>query len=244
MSDETNQNRDGQKADSEQSEKFTNLKAELDRKLGNTETQLDELKKVNEQLLTQISTINQSQQQQATKVQATEESDLKDLIYDNPQKYAEIIEKRAEDKVMAKVDARNVAQQKQAGVLAKLTASYPEISDPNNDLTKKAVAIYSTMPPEEQVNPLAYQVAVGEAAAELSVKPFAKREKKDQDSFSMAPGPGSNARSRQTEQFNDEAMFKVAEMFGMDTKDEKVQERLKKRATRKTWNKYQEIKDD
>lgn len=226
--------------ESTESSDLTNLKAEMDRKQGNTEAQLTELKTTNDQLLKQLQTITDNQQSQITKqVEAAKSKDSEDfsqLIYDNPQKYADIIQQRAEEKVMAKIAQSNAAQQKQTNVLSQLVSDYPELSDANNNLTKRAVELHGTMPEDERNHPLSYKVAVKDAAAEQGIKPRSQRTPTENDSFTLSSDSGT--KTRQSGGMTDEGIFKVAEAFGMDINNEDVKARLKKRAERTNWNKY------
>lgn len=238
MSDEAEKQKDSQ---SEQKEdQFGNLKAEMNRKLSNTETQMAELKKLNEDLLYQVSNMTQStKQKQAQQMQQEEQQSLSDLWYDNPAKAAEIIEKRTEERINQRLNQAQAQQQKVNKILGSLVSEYPELSDQNNDLTKKTVEIYESLPDDEKQSPLAYKVAARDAAAELGVLPRSKRKdaaSSNADNFSFGGSGSSPVKRRDSDDIPD-ATKAFAKAMGLDVSDEKILGRMKatyKQRERKT----------
>ena len=214
-------------------EDVTNLKAEVNRKLGNYEESLQKLQEQNKQLLDQMTVQQQTlQAAQAKKAAPTENVKLSELIYDNPDKAVEIIQQRANDAALSVVAKRDAAQAQQSQTIANIVKDYPEVSDANHALTKRAVELYNKMPELDKQLPMSYRVAVMEAAAEQSILPHSKREKVDTEAFSLS-GSSSGGQQRGADNSqNEEAMLKFAALMGIDTNDAKALERLKGRTGR------------
>lgn len=209
------------------------LKSEFTRKLSNTESQLGELKKANEVLLQELKKISQP----APAPRASKEDDLETIMYTDPRRYTEMVEERAEARVLSKINQANQVQQKQNNVISSLTSEYPELMNTDHELTKKAVEIYSQLPDEDKTSPMAYKLAVKEAAMELGVKPRSKRS--DEESYSFG---GSQGGPRKKKESVDAATVDFARMMGLNVDDPKVKERLAKRAQR-DWRAPKTIKE-
>ena len=191
---------------------LNNLKAELNRKVSNLETRIP----------------------QPVKVQQPEES-LEDLIYTNPKKVIETIEER----VNRGVDAKLNAQTRHTQVIGDLMYDFPELQDKNSELFKEAVSNYNSLSPEEQNSPSAYKLAVKDAALNLGVRP---RSKRSEDDDFMVSGSGSSAgqsRKRSREGDLSDETLAFAQKVGFNIDDPKVVERIKARAQRRNWNKYE-----
>lgn len=227
MSDNETQDNAPQQEESKTDE-FGNLKAEMNRKLSNTESQMAELKKLNEALLNQVDSLNHNYQQ--TRQQQTEQSSpsVSDLLFDNPDKAIELIEKRTEERLNRRLQESQAQQQRQNQVIGQLVSEYPELSDANNDLTKKTVEIFESLPPEEKNSPLAYKIAARDAAAQLGVLPKSKRQATDgsSDSFTFGGSGSAPAKKRDNDDLP-EATKAFAKAMGLDISDEKRIERMK-----------------
>lgn len=208
---------------------ITNVKAEFNRKLDNVTA---ELKRTQEAILSQL--------QAKAAPAAQPEVDLSDLMYKDPVKYAEIVEERAEKRIMSKLDQRTAQQTKQNTVLNSLVQEFPELSDQNSPLFKKAVENYNTLSDDERSSPMAYKLAVKDAAMDLDIKPRSKRQSSDNEGYLMGgPGSGgSNSRPARTGDL-DPIMTAFAEHLGLPINDPKRKESLKKRAQRKNWNNWE-----
>jgi hypothetical protein len=207
-----------------------NLKAEMDRKLGNADSKLTELQKTNELLLSKLSSLTQP-------APKAPKEDLSDLLYKDPEAYARLIEERAEKRAVERVSAQQEKLNKVNSIIGSLTQEYPELQDGNHQLTKRAVEIYSALPDEEKQSSLSYKLAVKDAAEELAIKPRSKRPVDEEPSF----GSSSGARSRAKATKLDGATEELARMFGIDTSDSKVKERLLAKQNR-NWNRYEPVK--
>jgi hypothetical protein len=208
-----------------------NLKAEIDRKLGNADSRMAELQKTNEALISKLNELTKP-----TQAQKPAEPSMSDLLYSDPEKYAQLIQERAEQRAVERISRQQDKIAKVNGVIGQLAAEYPELSDSNHALTKKAVEIYNSLPEEEKQTSLAYKMAVREAAEELSVKPKSKRPVDDEPSFGS-----SGSRSGRRSQKLDSGTEQLARIFGIDTSDEKVKSRLLAKQNR-NWTKFEPIK--
>jgi hypothetical protein len=211
---------------------LVNLKAELNRKVSNTESKLEQFQKTQEALLAKLSELTAPK----AAPKAEKEESLADLVYTDPEKYAAIIEERAEKKILGQISRQQAQMAKTQSVLSELQAEFPELSSQDHELTKKAVEVYNSLPDDEKSSSLAYKVAVKQAALDLGYKPKSKRPVDDEPSF----GPSSGSRPRRNKL--DSATEQLASMFGLNTSDPKVKERLVK-ASNREWNKYRNPKE-
>lgn len=217
-------------------DKASNQNADL---LARTEALAQQNEKLSKQLESVMSAITQVAQPKQG-VQESED-DLEVLAYKDPKAYARKVQEQAEKRADAIVNARLNAQQHTNSVLNQLTSDYPELADSGSELTKKAVEIYNSLSPAEKQSPTAYKVAVRDAAAEVGLLPKSKRKQSNSDDFSFGGGSStasSRAEGRKAEQLSNETLA-FAEAMGMNIKDKGVVERLKTRAQRKNWNKYE-----
>lgn len=218
-----------------------NLKEEFNRKLGNTESQLAQLKQANEALVAQMNAITSRSQ-----AKPVEEDDLDTLFITNPKRAAAIIEERTEAKVMGKLNSMSAAQQKQQSVVGGLVSDYPELNDQSHSFTKKVNEIYSSLSDDEkQSGPMAYKLAVAEAARETGMKPKSKRSDEDDYSLSSSSNSrGSEKRSKKGQLDPTTAAWAeiLGEAAGVDLTTPEAKERIAKRQDR-NWSKYRPIKE-
>lgn len=175
---------------------------------------------------------------------ATDDGDEigEDEAITNSKKFAEKIT----NKVTKEVGNILNQQSQQNALLSQMVNEYPELSDASSELTTKAVDIYKKMSAQERSNPMAYKTAVRDAAAEVGLLPKAKRKQSanaDNDQFTFGGsgqgGAGEGQRRGGKPKDLDPNTIAIAELFGLKTEDPKVIERLKGRAQRKNWNKYE-----
>jgi hypothetical protein len=167
--------------------------------------------------------------------------DLDELIYKDPKQYAKRVTENAKREAMQAVQQVNAQQQQSNQVLSQLVNDYPELSDTNSELSKRAVDIYKSLSESERNSSLGYKVAVREAAAELGSLPKSKRKQTDSEDFTLGGSKGQKAatQSQPKQKDLDEATLKFAKAMGLNTDDKKVVERLKARAQRTKWDKYE-----
>lgn len=208
------------------------LKGETHRKFDKIGNQLAEMQRSQEQL---AALLQQAMQPRQAPARRDTQEDFKTTFYSDPEKAAQLIKEQAKREVMEELQTRNAAQAQTQSVVSELASEYPELADPNSDITKKAVDILKKLPAHEQSTTAAYRYAVKQAAEELSVKP---RSKRDPDEF-MGPSYnpyGAPARRREPSPQRLLAdMSPIAEKMGLDLSDPERQKRLVERAKRTNW---------
>jgi hypothetical protein len=206
----------------------------------------DKLSQENQKLsdqLNQLTEIMLSKGKASGSQSATDDGDEigEDEAITNSKKFAEKIT----NKVTKEVGNILNQQTQQNALLSQMVNEYPELSDASSELTTKAVDIYKKMSAQERSNPMAYKTAVRDAAAEVGLLPKAKRKQTagaDNDQFTFGSGQGGAGEGQRRggkPKDLDPNTVAVAELFGIKTEDPKVLERLKGRAQRKNWNKYE-----
>ncbi len=197
----------------------------------NLEVQNKQLaEQLNQLILNQQAQARNSQSQSATG--AISDDELEDLAYKNPKAYAREIQSRATKSATAMVDSRLAHQNDVNVVLSQLTAEYPELGDSTSELTKKAVEMYQKMPSNQQTNPLAYKIAVRDAAADLGILTKTKRPKNESDGFAVSGNSSGAQRESKKSDKVDNRSLAFAELLGMNIKDEKVVNAIKNRSKR------------
>lgn len=169
-----------------------------------------------------------------------DEANLEELIYKDPKAYAKAVEARAVRKADEMINSRLQTQNEAQSVLAQLAADYPELNDSSSELTKKAVSIYNSLPANQRSNPLAYKIAVRDAAADMGVLVKSKRKQSNSDDFAMDSGSGgssSRPQSKGSEKVDNRSLA-FAELLGLNVNDEKVVKRLQERSKRKNWGNW------
>lgn len=242
MADELGGLKDSQsetQSNTQSKDEISNLKAEINRKLGNQEESLAKMAEQNKALTEQLQqSITTQQQAQVTRKKAVEDSvNIGDLLYEDANKAIGIIEKRVEEKALQVIRDKEAALAKQNQVISAIMQEYPEASDANHALTKRASEIYSKMEPSDRALPMSYRVAVMEAAAEQGIKPKSKREPGSEEAFTMSGSSSGSLDNKKQTQKSHDSMLKFAEIMGIDVSDEKQVERLKGRQ-RENWKRY------
>jgi predicted transcriptional regulator len=212
-----------------------NLHSEMSRK---TQKLSEDNQRLSQQL-TELTNQLKSRNQPASGSQSDDE-DLETLAYRDPKAYAKKVEDRAASKADERVRSALNQQQQNNAMLNQLISEYPELNDNSSELTVKALEIYKNMPDHEKATSTAYKIAVRDAAAEVGVLPKSKRKTNNNDSY-VGGGSGSvNARKGASGPSDvDVKTLEFAERLGVNIKDKKIVERLKQRAARKTWNRYE-----
>lgn len=230
---------EGQEADVQTPETgdFNNIKHEFNRKLSET----------TEKMNSQISQLAESQKALierleglTPKSQESSGDELADLWYSNPSEAAKRIKQETQAELRKEYQAQQAAQARQTKVINDLTAKYPELSNVSSPLTQKVYEIYEQFSPDEQANPASIKAAVLEAATELGIMPANKRQNIQEESYAMSSSTGSRRPPKQSEADEvDEKTLQWAALLGLNTQDKNVQERLRNRAKRKNWMKYE-----
>lgn len=231
MSDET------KAPDASKSDELTNLKQEMSRKLGNYESKLNELAQTNQQLLQKLSQLTQPKPISVR----SDDDDMDKLWYDDPKKAAAKIKEQTKAEIMAEYQRDQEMKARTQSTLAALVADYPELNDSNSELTRRAVEIYNGMADGEKTSPIAYKAAVREAASELGVLPVKKRQVSDDDSYTGSSSSSSSNTSRRAAKKDDldPRTIAFAKLVGLNIDDDNVKNRVKERAKRTNWSKYE-----
>lgn len=235
--------KDGAAASSEEAEAkvdpIVNLKAEFSRKF---ESVNNALAAQNQQLQAQLSQILSTMTAKQTESAGGQEK-LSDLIYNDPEKAASIIEQNVSTKAANTAVAAVADYQARQSALANLATQYPELSDSSSELSKKAVETYNALPARLKDTAEGYRMAIRDAAADLGILTASKREKKNDSSNDDFTVGGNNAarkspvKSREGELSN--STLEIAKLMGLNTEDPKVMARLKERAKRTNYKKYE-----
>lgn len=207
-------------SETQQADPITNLKAEMTRKNEKMVSQLEALQQQNAQIAQYLQQLNAPKQPAAAPA-GSADKELEDAYYQSPQKYAAMVEARAEERILAKINQQNSYNASIQNTVQSLVQDYPELADQNSALTKKTVEILKGMPAQDQTSPYAYRFAAAEAAQELSVK---KRSKRDPDEFagqSSSYGAPSRERVKSDAQVLKETKEAMA-MFGLGDDPERA----------------------
>lgn len=214
---------------------FQNLKKEMDRKLSSQEAKLSELAEANKALLAKLSSMTQPKPLMI-------EDDIEKAWYEDPKAAAAKIKEATKAEIIAEVNRNQELQARTSQTLQALVSDYPELNDPNNELTKKAVEIYNALPADERVSPSSYRLAVKEAASDLGVVPVKRRKSQEDDSFTMSPSSSAYATKQGTSKSRkgdvDPRTIAFAQLVGLDVNNEQVMENLKAKSKR-NWSKYE-----
>lgn len=199
-----------------------NIKGEFSRKHDALAAQVTKLAETNAALLQQIQALKSPQPKPEPK-----EKPIEDLLYDNPAEAVQKITQKVRGDIKRELDEERTTQQRQTKAINELYSEFPEFSDQEHDLTKKALEIYGKMEDAEKADPKALKLAGYQAAVEMGVKPKSKRAQ-DDDSFSFG-GTSQGGRPRRDSSKLDPAVTEFAKLMGLNMDDQKVMERLKAR---------------
>lgn len=214
----------------EEVEAFKNLKAEMSRKLTNTEARIDELTRVNQLLADQLRQANQPRP--APQEDAMDEKSLADLAIENPAAYAKLVEKNATKAAQKVLEQQQQAQARQNQIFGDIIAEFPEASNPNHELVKRAAEIHNGLGIDEKADPRSYKTAIYQAAAESGIKPRSKRkETEENDGFTLG-GKGSSSRQSKGEVKLSDATLAFAKALGRPVDDPEYIKRLTEVAKR------------
>lgn len=190
---------------------INNLKAEFNRKIENS----------NQQLLAAIENLKNANKPTPPPPGAPKK--ISDLIFEDADQAAELIEQRAEERVMKRINQ----QQNLNNTFTQLYNDYPELSDDSSELTKMAKANLAQHSVADRQNPVLIKLAARDAAAELGVMPKSKRGSGDDYSFGgTGSSRGGKSPSKSKEDPADALILETAANIGLDIENPKVKERL------------------
>lgn len=212
--------------------------AEMNRKYAKLNESNQSLSEKIEQLVTMVAKQTTPQNSASASRIEADEKELVDLAYTNPAEYARRIVNTARKEAAHVVNNAFGQQQETSNVLSKLGGEYPELADNASELTLKSVSIYKNMTESERSSPMAYKVAVRDAAAELGILPKTKRPKDggyepnvgNSNSGANEQGKAQlRAKEKGAVKANDRTL-EIAALMGLDTSKKEVRENLDKRA--------------
>lgn len=228
-----NSNNGAEDQESGAPDQLNNLKQEFNRKLGNFDSKISQLEQTNAALLQQLQSITMPKAQVAAPGKS-----LNDVWLDSPEEAANMVSNATEARIMSKLDARA----KESSTIQALANDFPEITDPNHELTKKAVEIYGSLSAEDKKSPVAYRAAVREAAMELNMVPKSKREQYEDDVSIRGTGNsrvrGEQRKERASKDIDAETE-EFARLVGVNIDDPKTRERIKSKHGRRTYNRWE-----
>jgi hypothetical protein len=211
----------------------------VENRLAEFQRKIDGLAEINQRLATQLETMNKKPAAPAAK-----EESLDDILYNKgAEALAQVVEQRAEKRIEKRLAQAAEAQSAKTSTINQLYNEFPELADSEHPLTKASLERYGKMSATEQADPKSLRLAALETAMEMDVKPRSKRG--DDDSFAMPASTGQpTSRRRNTSDKLDPAMLEFAERCGLNVRDPKVVENIKKRAARQNWDRYQSVNED
>jgi hypothetical protein len=239
--DNVNQPNDGSPIES--ADPTLNLKSEFNRKIGNVQEQLQKNNEALQALMNRLATQDKPRSAETSANTPDKSSKIKELWYQDEAAAANLIVEeavqRATGSIRKELETERKVTQRESRVLNEIFQDYPEIGDQNSALYKKAVETYNALPEEDRANPLAYKVAVRDAAIDLGVQPMKKRQSAGNDDFTMSSGgysSGSQSRGKKADDIAPEALA-FAQAVGLNINDKKTLENLKNHSKRE-WLKY------
>jgi hypothetical protein len=206
------------------------LKGEQARKFDALNAKIAEMAALNNVIIEKLNTVAPKP---AAKAESTE--NLADLMYSDPEKYAQLIEERAEKRVLSRIDEVNAKQSKHQAAMAELFEEFPELKDSSSPLVQKANEIWSKLPAEDRNSSTAFRLAAKEAALELNVKPKSKRT--DEEFVGGGSASPTSARRNTKQAELDPLTKQFAEVCGLEV-DAETEKRLIERSKR-NFQKYQ-----
>ncbi len=212
-----------------------NVKSEFDRKIQAIQEQIAEQNRFNveqfNQILSAVKTTKPSEPD-------TSDKDIENLAFNEPAKYAKLVEDRARVAAESAATRMSDAQSARQNMIIQLAQEYPELNDPSTEFYQKVSAQSKSL--GSNYTPSEAKALIREVAADVGLLPKAKRQTSNAGDFSFGGsrgGAGSGAdRSKKAEVSADTLL--VAQLLGRDIKDPKVLKGLEEATKRDTYNKY------
>ena len=221
-------------------EMLKNTRAEFSRKLGNVESRLNDTTAALQAMLNQLNESRSSGSSQPAK------RPTKDLLFDNPEEYAEQITQEAVRQATQVVTRQQEANNMTQAAIADVSSRYPEFAQAGSEAAALAVQKANALPKNLKGTAEGARLVMLEAAAELGLVPVSKRTQQRASSSDSEPVGGSGRSSSQQQRQVDSKKPKVdaktlafAELLGIDIKDPKRLEGLEKASSREFHKKYQ-----
>lgn len=203
-------------------QELKNSKSENSRKLENLQAQLAEIAS-------------------ALKPKVAETPIPSSLIYDDPEKYAQLIEERAsakaEARVLGKVQQQNSYQMK----VSAMQSDFPEFRDENSEAYRAANSEYQNLPAHLHGTTEGLEIAMQRAALKQGLVPVSKRRKSNSDDYTATTTNTGRRNPPPRESAEDQKALEFAKILnkaaGREFTD-KVAEGVKQAAKRKNMSKW------
>ncbi len=192
----------------------------------------------NQQLFQEVQGIKATQQAAAAPQQQAyaEEESFLDL---DPKAYEKRINAEVDRRVDEKIHRATTNQAQISSTIAQIVADYPEANQAGSDMQAKIVEVNNALGPDLKDTPAGYELAASKAAKQLGLIPKSLRQNTTTEDFSMsASNSGSGKRTRSKSDELEGKTLAFAELVGLNVKDPKQIERLKERASRTNYKRY------
>lgn len=201
-----------------------NIKAEFSRKQKETN---DVLNQIIAQQQSTNAILEKLTKPAPVKQSSVEDDDLSDLMYSDPKAYAKLIKDEAKREALAEMRSETHSKSAVDQTIMALAHEYPELSNAEDALTKRAAEILKNTADHEKTNPRTYEYAVMKAAGELDVKPRSKRATPEEEFVAPSySSPQGRSRKRSEDQvINQNKDFLKA--VGINPDDPKQKEQYK-----------------
>lgn len=216
-----------------------NAKAEFDRKLQAINDQIAAQNQFYAEQFTSLQ--NAIKSTKAVEQSPQEDKALEQLAYNEPAKYAKVVQERATSAATEAATRIAQAQSERQNFLVQMVAEYPELNDPSSDLYQKVINETKTLSSSDAANNRVLKGVIAATAADMGVLPKSRRTAGN-DNFTLGgsrSGGASNSSARSKQEKLPSETLAFAEAIGMKINDPKYIERLEKASRRKNWSKYE-----
>lgn len=212
-------------------DRFKNLQSEFSRKIENIQQQFQSQSATLEAVLATL------QERSAAGTATQAEENLKDLIYDDPDKALEVMERKIASNVDKRLTEQQQRQQKTVQVITQVQAEYPEFKSESSEAYQKALQIHATLPKHLIGTAEGAEMAMLKAASQMGLIPANKRQKQDEtEDFTMqGKRGGDQRRTEKKEPSVSQATIDFARLLNPQKSEKDIVEGLKKTVKRDTY---------
>lgn len=217
-----------------QPDPYRNLKTEVTRKLENQSAMLAEQNKRLEAILATV------QERMAPKAPEAPSKPLKDLVFEDADQFASVIERRAGEIASRVVEQKVQLSQATQSAVSEVLNVYPEFGQPGSEAASLALQKSAQLPKHLQGTPEGIKMVMFETASELGLVPAKARKAAAPAADDFALGGSTQPRQPKKSPTDGVApeTIEFAKLMGIDVSDPKRLEGLKAASQRKTWNQY------
>ena len=225
-----------QEAESQQEQQqpdpIANLKGEFSRKLENQNRSMVDLNSKLESILQTIQKNNQPAP-----------ANIREMLLDDPEQAARVIEERAVQKATSIVSAQTRQQQAAQNAVLEIQGKYAEFTQEGSEAGLLAIEKASKLPEHLKGTPEGVRLAMLEAAAELGLQSGKRKQASSDESFAVSSqrSSSSSQQNRKPDPAKDIDKRTLDFAMLMDpsiANDPKRLEALKNASQRKKWNTY------